>query len=134
MYFGNRNGFFLTAEPRRLQTSTDPAATGRRIVTALLEGPRKGGMPVMPAGTRLRAFYCSPEGTAFVDLSQEASQNHPGGVGAELLTVYALVNSLIANIPAIRTVKILCAGSETDTLAGHVDLRRPFNANMLLVR
>jgi hypothetical protein len=29
------------------------------------------------------------------------------------------------NLPAIRSVQILVDGREVDTLAGHVDLRRP---------
>jgi hypothetical protein len=44
------------------------------------------------------------------------------------------VNSLILNIPEIETVRILVEGKEEATLAGHVDLRFPFQANMLFVR
>jgi hypothetical protein len=31
------------------------------------------------------------------------------------------------NLPAIRSVQILVDGREVDTLAGHVDLRRPLH-------
>jgi hypothetical protein len=48
-----------------------------------------------------------------------------GGSADELLTVYAIVDSLTANVPQIRRVGLLVGGRERDTLAGHVDIRRP---------
>jgi hypothetical protein len=59
---------------------------------------------------------------------------HPGGSAAELLTVYAIVNAVTANLPAIMRVQILLDGKEVDTLAGHMDLRRPLQRNESLVQ
>jgi hypothetical protein len=53
------------------------------------------------------------------------STAHPGGALDELLTVYSVVNAVTTNLPAVRAVQILVDGHEVDTLAGHVDLRRP---------
>ena len=61
-------------------------------------------------------------------------ENHPGGSQTEFLTVYSIVNSLALNIPQISSVKILIEGRETMTIAGHIDSRFPFKANMILVR
>jgi hypothetical protein len=69
-----------------------------------------------------------------VDLSPEVSSGHPGGSLNELLTVYAIVNAVSANLPATRRVQILIGGKEADTLAGHVDLRRPLTRDDSLVR
>ena len=55
-----------------------------------------------------------------------------GGSSGEILTVYAIVDSLTSNVPAIRRVGILVAGRERDTL-GHLDLRRPLPADLTLV-
>jgi len=63
-----------------------------------------------------------------VDLSREAASASIGGALTELLTVYAIVNVLTSNLPAITSVQILVDGHEVDTLAGHVDLRRPLPA------
>ena len=52
-------------------------------------------------------------------------QNHPGGTTNEILTVYSLVSALTSNLPAVTGVQILIDGKEVDTLAGHLDLRRP---------
>ena len=37
-------------------------------------------------------------------------------------------------LPAIQRVQILIDGREADTLAGHVDLRRPLQQDLSLVR
>jgi hypothetical protein len=85
-------------------------------------------------GTTLRALYVTDKGDAFVDLSAEVVRAHPGGSLNELLTVYAIVNAVAANLPAVRRVQILVDGKEADTIAGHVDLRRPLTRNDSLVR
>jgi len=59
---------------------------------------------------------------------------HPGGTVSELLTVYTIVNVVTANLPAITSVQVLVDGKEVDTLAGHVDLRRPLAKNLAWVQ
>ena len=81
----------------------------------------------------LRAFYVSEKGDAFVDLTGIAAA-HPGGSLTELLTVHAIVNAITANLPAIQRVQILVDGREADTIAGHVDIRRPLTRDTSLVR
>jgi hypothetical protein len=50
------------------------------------------------------------------------------------MTIFSIVNSLILNIPEVDAVKILIEGRESMTLAGHIDLRSSFKANLLLIR
>jgi len=83
----------------------------------------------IPAGTKLRALFVTDRGDAYVDLSRELSASHPGGTTTELLTVYAIVNALTTNLPAVTRVQLLVDGKEVETLAGHVDLRRPLAKN-----
>ena len=40
----------------------------------------------------------------------------------------------ILNIPEIKWVKLLIGGKEVQTLAGHIDLEFPLEADMLLIR
>ena len=58
------------------------------------------------------------------------TREHGGGSLNELFTVYAVVNALTANMSEISAVQILIEGREVDTLAGHIDLRRPLQRNM----
>jgi len=134
LYFADRENRFLIAEDRTFLHPDEPADLGRIIIKELTGGPREGLMQTIPAGTSLRAFYITQDGTAYVDLTREIAEEHPGGVKSELLTIYSIVNSLILNIPEINAVKILINGGESLTLAGHIDLRFPFKANMLLIR
>lgn len=134
LYFTDKENRFLIAEERVIAHPDDPATFGNIIVRELIKGPREGLMRTVPEATVLQAFYVTREGTAYVDITEAVMENHPGGVKLELITIYSIVNSLILNIPAIDAVKILIGGREALTLAGHIDLRFPFKANMLLIR
>ena len=70
-------------------------------------------------------MFVGERGDAYVDFSGSLRTNHPGGSASEILTVYAIVSAITDNLPAITSVQILIEGHEVDTLAGHVDLRRP---------
>ncbi len=134
LYFSDKDNFFLISETHVLAKPGEPEDFGKIILQALEKGPTGGLTRTIPEGTRVRALYLTESGTAVVDLSEAVSDNHPGGCKTEILTIYSLVNSLILNIPDIDSVKILIGGREPMTLAGHVDIRFPFKANMLLIR
>jgi spore germination protein GerM len=134
LYFSDSENTFLISEERSLSAQNSPEALGFQIMKALLEGPKQVLERSIPEGTLLRGFYLLQNRTAVVDLSREIQEGHPGGAKSELMTIYSMVNTLILNIPEIETVKILVEGKEVPTLAGHVDLRFPFRANMLFVR
>jgi len=134
LYFSDKDNLFLKAETRDLFHSDNPAEFGKKIIEALIEGPRTGLMRTIPADTTLKAFYITRDGIAYVDMSDTIRDAHPGGVKTELFTIYSLVNSLTLNIPEIDGVKILISGKEAMTLDGHIDVRFPFKANMLLIR
>ncbi len=135
LYFGAKDNSFLIAEERGVPCSDNILLFGGAIIDELIQGPADSRlMRTVPEDVFLRAFYVTKDQTAFVDLSVELKENHPGGVKSELFTIYSIVNSLILNIPEITSVKILIKGVETLTLAGHVSLEAPFKADMLLIR
>lgn len=126
LFYVSPDGAALVPTRQEVPLAQTVAEQGRLILAAELDNaPPATLASAVPEGTRLRAFYVSERGDAFVDLSPEVSSAHPGGSQAELLTVYALVNAVTANLPAVRRVQILVNGKDVDTLAGHVDLRRP---------
>ncbi|MBC2695587.1 MAG: GerMN domain-containing protein [Desulfobacteraceae bacterium] len=134
LYFADKGNSFLIAEERIIAQSPDPAEFGKTIIEALIKGPIEGLMRTIPVGTALSAFYITQDGTAYVDLTKEVKERHPGGIKTELITIYSIVNSLTLNISGINAVKILIGGYESMTLSGHIDLRFPLKANMLLIR
>jgi hypothetical protein len=133
--------FFATEDGRRLRgiesevpLADDPVAQVRAIVEALLTtAPPAPLASTIPPGTTLRGVYLSRRNEVFVDLDATVRTAHPGGSLQELLTVYSLVNTIVVNLPSITEVQILINGQEADTLAGHMDLRRPLRKNESLV-
>ena len=134
LYFADQENVYLMAEDRILLRPIDPAAFGNIVIKALIKGPQGELMRTIPEGTGLRALYVTPKGTAHVDLSEAIRADYPGGAQSELMTIFSIVNSLILNIPEVDAVKILIEGRESMTLAGHIDLRSSFKANLLLIR
>ena len=134
LYFADRDNYYLMSEQRVISHSADSVAYARSIVEALIKGPQTSLVRTIAASTELRAIYIIPDGSCYVDLSQAAGNDHPGGCNSELLTIYSVVNSLILNVPEIRRVKLLIDGKDVQTLAGHIDLAFPLEANMLLIR
>jgi spore germination protein GerM len=134
LYFGDPMGRYLSAEQRVMDLPTDGVSRARLLLASLFSGPQAGGSRTFPEGTRLRSLFITPEGTAFADLEKEPLSRHPGGVETELLSIYSIVNTLVLNVEAVRSVKILIGGQEAATLAGHVDLQHAFKADMLWIR
>lgn len=135
LYYGSEDGQFLVPVQREVPFGDGPVEQGRQIVLAQLQQAAPAPLvAAIPPGTTLRRFYVTDRGDAFVDLGPEVSTTHPGGSVAELFTIYAIVNAVTANLPAITRVQILVDGREVDTLAGHIDLRRPLQRNDTLVR
>lgn len=126
--------FYLTADGLKLRPieqevplGTTASAQARFLVEAQLAPPPDEMVSAVPQGTTLKELFLTARGEAYVDLSVEVAKNHSGGSLDELLTVYTLVAVLTENLPSISRVQILIDGREVDTLAGHVDLRRPLS-------
>jgi hypothetical protein len=125
LFYVASSGLRLSAAERDVLFADGPSEQGKRIVEAMIEPPPAGLVSAIPPGTTLRGLYLGEHGDAYVDFGSGLRTNHPGGSDAEILTVYAIVSALTVNLPAITSVQILIDGHEVDTLAGHVDLRRP---------
>ena len=125
LYYVSDDGLHLVPHEREVAFGEGVVEQARLIVEAQLEPAPAPLVSPVPAGTTLKAVYVSAGGQVFVDLSGEISTAHPGGAISELLTVYAIVDVLTTNLPAVVAVQLLVDGRQVDTIAGHVDLRRP---------
>ena len=125
LFYVTDEGTQLTGVERDVAYGEGTIEQAKAIINAQIEPAAEPLVSPVPAGTTLRALFVTPKGEAYVDLSRELAEAHPGGSLNELLTVYALVNALTVNLPAISSVQVLIDGKEVETLAGHVDLRRP---------
>ena len=125
LFYVNTDGTGLSAIEQEVKYGETAVEQAKRLIEAQIATAAPPHMSAIPAQTRLRGVFLTARGEAYVDLSAELRANHPGGTTNEGLTVYSLVSVLTANLPAITSVQILIDGHEVDTLAGHLDLRRP---------
>lgn len=130
LYYVAEDGLHLTAVDADVPYGATPADQVRAVVEAQLQPAPAPLAQAIAEGTKVRQVFVVDDGTAFVDLSREAISNHRGGSLDELFAVYAIVDAITVNLPAITSVQILVDGQEIDTLAGHVDLRHPLTKNM----
>ena len=121
LYVLARSGRELATETEEILYSPSLQQQAKEVVRLLL---RRSG--AIPRGVSLRELFITSQGVAYLDLSQELVSNHPGGSSAEELTVFSLSQTLIANFPAVKTVRILVEGREIQTIAGHLDLTIPY--------
>jgi spore germination protein GerM len=134
LYFVSEDGMNLVGVQREVPFGETVIDQARQIVIAQLAAPPDPFASALPPSTTLRTLYLTERGDAFVDLSSDARTKHTGGALDELFAVYAIVNALTTNLPAITRVQILIDGKEVDTLAGHVDLRHPLQKNLKWVK
>lgn len=134
LYFASDDGSFLVEEERRIEPEEDPRTLAVRILDALRQGPMNADLsPTVPQNMGIGDVYITPEGCAIVDLQGGLGGQGLGGVCAEKLAVYSMVNSLTFSIPQIKVVRFLVDGKEVETLLGHLDARVLFHPNPKMV-
>jgi hypothetical protein len=133
LYFESPEMSGLLPEDRSLPFSADLSRQLRTVVEELIKGSATGLVGPLPAQTKVLDVFVSAAGVAFVSLSKEAAAIGAEGSTDELLTVYAVVNSITANFPAVKRVQLLLDDHPVATLAGHVDVSRPLPPDMTYV-
>jgi hypothetical protein len=135
LHFPAEDGF-LHLEKREM--SVPPPGDDRLevVVGALLSGPRQRGLaPLFGPEVKAGNAFVDAHGVAYVDLSAEGhAMPPPSGSTLELLRVFGVVNTVLANDERARGVVLLWNGAQRQTFAGHVDTIRPLLANHRLVR
>jgi spore germination protein GerM len=134
LFFAAADGRGLVAVQQEVPLAEGAVAQARALVEAQLTAtPPPPLVSAIPAGTSLRGLFVTSRNEAFVDLDVTVRDKHPGGSLNELFTVYTIVNAVTANLREVQSVQLLIDGREVDTLAGHVDLRRPLRKNDSLI-
>lgn len=132
LYFADADGRRLALEAREL-TAPSLEESIHQAVRELIAGPRKESLsPTIPESVEIRSVYFR-DGIAYVDLTPNLSDKHPGGSWAELLTVYSIINTVTENFSEVNRVQLLLGGREHDTLAGHIDISRPLPGRVQLL-
>jgi spore germination protein GerM len=116
----------LAPEQRSLPLPENHAAALDVVMRELLKGSANSAVPrLLPADTIVRGAYLLPDGTAFVDLGGPTlSQGWSTGSHQELMAIYSVVQTVTANFPEAKKVRMLVNGEPAETLAGHVSLNQ----------
>jgi hypothetical protein len=109
-----------------LALSNDPVLRAKEVLNTLLAGPVDADLRTLPPDAALLAFYLMPDGTGIADFSDAIATSTPSGIQSEQLAVDSITQTLAANVPEVKRLRILIHGQEAETLAGHIDLTQPF--------
>jgi spore germination protein GerM len=134
LYFESAN-MLLAAESRNVALPENPAAAMPVVVREMMKGPASANLArLFPADTVVRGVYLLPDGTAFVDLGGATLSNGWGtGTHQELMAVYSVVQTMMANFADVKRVRLLVNGEVTETLGGHISLAKSLHPMPSLV-
>ncbi len=134
LYYADPNSEKLAAEQRTIPRSRELKQTIATTMRELMQGPEGDLVNTIPSKTVLRGIRIDSDGVVWVDFSTHLSQSHPGGSSAEIMTVYAIVNSILLNFKEVKKVRIIIEGKSVDTLAGHINCSEPFVADRSFIQ
>ena len=97
-----------------------------------LQLPQPAGGPPRPNANAVEGLTATPQvpggQLAVVNLHGTFADHHPSGIGPETLTIESIIGTLYANFPRIVEVRFLVDGRPRETLNGHADLTRTYQA------
>ena len=116
----------LAPEPRNIALPESAGAAIPEVVRELMKGPvSPTSLRLFPADIVVRGAYLLPGGTVVVDLGGTTlTQGWNTGSHQELMAVYSLVQTLAANFPDAKRLRIVVNGTPAETLGGHIALDR----------
>lgn len=129
------DGGILRAERRDLEVTAAPKDRIRKVVQALLAGPKSPGtVRPFPDGVALGSVHLSGEGVAYLDLRWEGHEEPPpSGSTEEMQRLYSVINSVTLNVPQARKVVLLWNGLQRITFSGHLDTSEPLGPNRTML-
>ena len=131
LYFAVGDYAALAAETREVTISQNETAE-MKIMKELIKGPeKKNYQKTIPTETKILSVE-TKDGVCFVNLSQEFISKNLGGISAQTLSVYSIVNSL-TELEMVDKVQFLIEGQKVDTFIDMV-FNEPFIADERLVR
>jgi spore germination protein GerM len=132
IWFASQQEDALVSEKRRVLPSATPVDRAKASLQELIAGPKSDALRTVSTEVKIREIFIDTQGTVYIDFSEALSRTHPGGPWAEMLTIRSIMQTLVTNVPGIKRMQILIEGREVDTLAGHLDIRRPLGTTWVM--
>ena len=108
LYFASPDATHLIGTTAHISCGDEQGCL-REVVEGLIRGPGAEGLAVLPVRTRLQNLQVKDD-LVVLDFDAQLTEGHPGGSQSELLTVYALANSIAVNFSHLRQVQIMIDG------------------------
>jgi hypothetical protein len=126
LFYYSETSALLQPVSREIEVPEIKEELYKKFIDLLLTS--SGGLIIpLPEGAQLRSVFYLPKMEMLVlDFNDNLINAFPGGTAAELEFIYFIVDNICFNFKEIKKVKILSGGNENKTLAGHVDLEKPF--------
>lgn len=116
---GNR----LEREAREIEPCRETDECLRDIMDELFSGPVGDLTDALPEGSLLNSVLVEGDSVT-VDVNSNFVSEMPSGSSAEMMAVYAIVNTACANYPQIKRVSITVDGEQKPFLK-HLDISGP---------
>ncbi|MBO5454222.1 MAG: GerMN domain-containing protein [Clostridia bacterium] len=131
LYFSESDYAALISETREVTISQNET-TEMKIMKELLKGPEKKNLQrTIPAETKILSVE-TKDGVCFVNLSQDFISKNSGGISAQTLSVYSIVNSL-TELEMVDKVQFLIEGQKVESFIDMI-FNEPFVRDEGLIR
>lgn len=129
----------LTPVSENIVLPKSPNAAARALLVALIaESTKPHSQHPLPADASVDDVFllpldpASPPSSsepqlAVINLSHAFAHQSGSTLESETLTLHSILATLQANLPQIQAARFLVDGRQSDTLAGHADLRRTYS-------
>lgn len=124
------DGSRLGREAREIEPCSDKSECLRDILEELFSGPVGDLNDALPEGALLNSVLIEGDKVT-VDVNSNFVSEMPAGSSAEMMAVYSIVNTVCANFPQIKAVKLNVEG-EGKVVLKHLDLSDPIPADFTL--
>jgi multidrug resistance efflux pump len=106
----------------------EPAKQAREVLRALVARYQEpASTHPLNAGADIEDVYLVHDKLVVVDANAAFADTHRSGMLVENLTLASMAQTLTANLPGVTQMKLLIAGKERATLAGHADLSQLYD-------
>jgi spore germination protein GerM len=129
LFFGDDENH-LGREAREIDNCYDRPRCLRSLLDELFNGPVGEMTAIIPEWTVINNVSIA-DNLATIDLDKDFAESLAPGSSAEMLAVYAIVNTICINMPEIQQVKINLDGNQKSLLR-HLDLSDPLESDYSL--
>ncbi len=134
VYYSDDSWTKLVPVTKEIDPENDPLKLAAKLIALLTTDPGEEASSPLPKEAKLRSVFIGQAGELIVDFEDTLDELRSWGIQGELLAAYSVVNTLIANIESVNTVRILIGGEKRETLAGHVMIEEPLSPRLDLFK